>query len=85
MKMQYRDVNFRGNSRVMIDQANQIIEDYYQQGYVLTLRQLYYQFVSRDLIPNNMRSYKRLGSIINDARLCGLIDWESIEERPKLF
>lgn len=83
MKMQYRDVNFRGNSRVMIDQANQIIEDYYQQGYVLTLRQLYYQFVSRDLIPNNMRSYKRLGSIINDARLCGLIDWESIEDRTR--
>src|SRR5262249_10346260 len=53
------------------------------QGYNLTLRQLFYQFVSRDLIPNNVRSYKRLGSIINDARLAGLIDWSAIEDRTR--
>lgn len=32
----------------MIDQANEIIEVYQGDGYDLSLRQLYYQFVSRD-------------------------------------
>jgi hypothetical protein len=31
-------------------QANEIIAEYATQGYDLTLRQLYYQFVSRDLV-----------------------------------
>jgi hypothetical protein len=45
------------------------------------LRQLYYQLVARDLIPNNQRSYKNLGVIIGNGRLAGLIDWDSIEDR----
>ena len=36
--------------------------------------------VSRDIIPNNIRSYKNLGNLINDARLAGLFDWHAIEE-----
>jgi len=67
----------------IIGQANQIITDYRAQGFDLTLRQLYYQFVSRDIIPNRDKEYKRLGSIINDARLAGLIDWEAIVDRTR--
>lgn len=68
-----------------IEQANRIIDDYANEGYTLTLRQLYYQFVARDLIPNTMQSYKRLGSIINDARLAGEIDWDAIEDRTRFL
>jgi len=75
--------NFKPESLALIDQANDIIADYEGQGFRLTLRQLYYQFVSRDLIPNTMQSYKRLGSVINDARLAGMIDWEMIEDRTR--
>lgn len=57
--------------------------DYEQQGYSLTLRQVYYQMVARDIIPNNERSYKNLGSLMNDARLAGLIDWNAIEDRTR--
>lgn len=35
-----------------------MIEEYQEQGYSLTLRQVYYQMVARDIIPNNERSYK---------------------------
>ena len=49
----------------------------------MTLRQLYYQFVARDIIPNSDREYKRLGSVINDARLAGMIDWEDIVDRTR--
>lgn len=39
--------------------------------------------VARAIIPNNERSYKNLGSLISDARLAGLIDWEAIEDRTR--
>lgn len=75
--------NFAEGSLELIDHANRIIREYQRQGFTLTLRQLYYQFVSRDLLSNTIREYKRLGSVINDARLAGLIDWEMIEDRTR--
>jgi hypothetical protein len=81
--IEYVPRNFSPGSQRIIDQANEIITVYAQQGYDLTLRQLYYQFVSRDLIPNKQSEYKRLGSIINDARLAGQIDWNHITDRTR--
>lgn len=75
--------DFKDGSLAIIDHANAIIEEYQEQGFTLTLRQLYYQFVSRDLLPNRQSEYKRLGSIINDARLAGMIDWSAIEDRTR--
>lgn len=82
-RLRYQEIKFRADSLAMIEQANRIIAEYQAQGFVLTLRQLYYQFVARDLIPNTERSYKRLGSIVADGRLAGLIDWEAIEDRTR--
>jgi len=83
VKIKYIDRNFAASSLSLIEHANTIIAEYAGQGYKLTLRQLYYQFVARDLIANKTREYKRLGSVINDARLAGLIDWEAIEDRGR--
>jgi len=83
MKIQYVERRFSGKSKALIASANAIIAEYEAQGYELTLRQLYYQFVARDLIPNNMREYKNLGSIINDARLAGLVSWTAIVDRTR--
>lgn len=82
-KIKYIDKKFHPKSMNIIVKANEIVDEYIQQGFVLTLRQLYYQFVARDLIPNSIRSYKRLGNIINDARLAGLIDWKHITDRTR--
>jgi hypothetical protein len=82
-KIKYVERNFGEASLATIARANEIIATYTAQGYKLTLRQLYYQFVSRDWIPNKVTEYKRLGSIINDARLAGLIDWSAIEDRTR--
>jgi hypothetical protein len=79
----YKSIKLNKSSLEIVGQANTIIAEYAAAGYMLTLRQLFYQFVSRDLLPNNMKSYKRLGQIINDARLTGLIDWETIEDRTR--
>lgn len=69
----------------MIKTANDILNDYARQGYQLTLRQLYYQFVARDLIPNTERSYKNLGTLISDARMWGLLDWSQLVDRTRNF
>ncbi len=82
-KICYVEKRFRGESQLVIEKANEILEEYNSQGYDLTLRQLYYQFVSRGLIANNQREYKNLGSIVNDARLAGLIDWDFIVDRTR--
>jgi hypothetical protein len=82
-RLVYAPRDFSPAHQRVIAQANRIIAEYQAQGYDLTLRQLYYQFVSRDLIPNRQTEYKRLGSIVNDARMAGLIDWDAIVDRTR--
>ncbi len=85
MKIFYKDKKFRQASLNLIQQANMIIADYRTQGYELTLRQLYYQLVSRNIIENSERSYTSLGNLINDARLAGLVDWNTIVDRTRFI
>lgn len=82
-RITYIPKNFHGKTLAVIQQANAICANYQAQGYDLTLRQLYYQFVARDLIPNKDSEYNRLGSIINDARLAGVLDWDYIVDRTR--
>jgi len=93
-KIQYQEISMTPKKKIIVDQAEAIINEYIRQGYALTLRQLYYQFVARDLLPaswadkqtgstNNQKSYMKLGKIINDARLGGYIDWFALEDRTR--
>lgn len=82
-KIQYKEINFRSKSLDLIRLVNEVIGEYKAQGYELTLRQTYYQLVARGYIPNNERSYKNIGSLINDGRLAGLIDWCAIIDRTR--
>lgn len=63
MRIRYINKKFQPASLALIDQANAICGEY--AGFSLTLRQLYYQFVARGLIPNEQRSYDRLGAVIS--------------------
>lgn len=81
--VRYRDIAFRDATMATIARARDICEDYAAQGYNLTLRQLYYQFVARGWMPNRQTEYDRLGSIVNDARLAGLLDWNWITDRTR--
>ena len=80
MKILYVPKRFTAKRAWMIETANQIIEEYQRQGFVLTLRQLYYQFVARGLVANDQHNYDKLGVTISEARLAGLVDWEAILE-----
>jgi hypothetical protein len=84
MKEFYITKNFSARSLSVIDQVNVILEEYRADGYVLTLRQLYYQLVARGFIENTIRSYKRIVDIIGNARLAGLVDWYMLTDRNRV-
>jgi len=83
MKIEYVPKKFEPKTLAIIAQAEAICIEYDAQGYNLTLRQLYYQFVARGFIPNKATEYSRLGGIINDARLAGMLDWDFIVDRTR--
>ncbi len=83
MKNQFVSTNFRADTLVLIEKCNVILDSYAAQGFDMTLRQLYYQLVQANEIPNNQRQYDRLGDIVNNARLAGLIDWDCIVDRTR--
>lgn len=85
MQQTYKHINFRSDALALLDVIHVIVEDYTAQGYRLTVRQLYYQLVARDVIANTERSYKRITGLVNDGRLAGLIDWDAIEDRTRSF
>lgn len=85
MRQRYIDWNPHGATQAMILKANEVISEMRAQGYTLTLRQLYYQFVARGWLANKQQNYKRLGDILNKSRLAGLIDWDSIEDRIRVM
>ncbi len=81
MKTRFIEKNFRPKSLALIDECNIIIAMYMAQNLVLTLRQLYYQLVVRNIITNVERSYQNLSTLVSNGRLAGLIDWRAIEDR----
>jgi hypothetical protein len=83
MRRQYEEWTPRAGALDVLEKANAIITDYQAQGYDLTLRQLYYQFVSRGYLANTEQNYKRLGSIMDNARMAGLVDWSAIVDRTR--
>lgn len=83
MKQCYVEKRFRATTMTIIQQAAVICDEYMAQGLKLTVRQLFYQFVARDLLPNSQSSYRKIKSTRKDARLVGLIDWDAIEDRSR--
>jgi len=100
----YKNHRFQDSSIQVIAQARAIILKYVEEGYDLTLRQLYYRFVALDLFPDDRTwtklssgrwvrdpngtknadpNYDWLGMILNDARLAGLLPWDTIVDRTR--
>lgn len=64
--------------------VNEIIDYYANNGYRLTLRQLYYQLVTKNIIPNLQTEYAKLGKLLVKGRLAGIVDWDAIEDRIRI-
>lgn len=68
-----------GNEQI-VEEVKKIVSQYSTR---LTLRQIYYQLVSKHLIQNKIGQYKRLSRILVQARHDSEIEWDSIEDRTR--
>lgn len=84
MKIAYVEGTLSARSLKKLAKINEIIEYYQELGYKLTLRQLYYQLVGRDLLVNKLAEYTKLGDLVKKGRMCGLVDWDAIVDRNRV-
>ena len=75
--------NPKPESVELLGKVIKVVEDYKAMEITMTLRQLYYQLVSQNIVPNVQRAYKNLGSLLSKARLGGFVDWDAIEDRVR--
>lgn len=66
-----------------LETINGIIETYLADNYVMTLRQLYYQLVQRNIIPNVQKEYAKLSILLKQGRMAGIVDWDAIMDRGR--
>jgi hypothetical protein len=55
MKEAFVVKRFSHDKKVIINLVNNILSEYQAEGYDLTVRQIYYQFVARDLFPDERK------------------------------
>ncbi len=73
-----------GKTITIIDNVTEILKEL-KDYWPLTLRQIYYQLVSRLVIENHKNQYVRLSSILARAREDGLIPWGVMEDRTRIL
>lgn len=83
MRETFVEKEFGLAARQLLSKILAILQKYSEQGYDLSLRQLYYQLVAANEVENTERSYKNIGNLVSDARLAGLIDWNMIDDRGR--
>jgi len=64
-------------TKQLIDMARAILADHNP----MTVRQIYYQLVSRQVIKNNRCQYQAVSNALRDARKEGIISWDWVEDR----
>ena len=98
MKEAFKTSKFTGNISIKLDGGKiweaskasicqniiSICNQFQDEGYTLTLRQLYYQLVGLDLIPNHFKVYKKLSALKDDIVYSGLVDWDAFEDRGRV-
>ncbi|MHB1420472.1 MAG: hypothetical protein ACYCX4_12970 [Bacillota bacterium] len=70
---------FQQKTLDLISAAHQVLQEYNP----MTLRQVYYQLVSRHVIDNKRSEYQKLSSALVKARQEGIIPWEWVEDRVR--
>ena len=66
-------------TKELINQAYSVLQEYNP----MTLRQVYYQLVSKHFIENKLSEYQRLSSALVKARQMNSIPWDWIEDRVR--
>lgn len=79
----YRRMDFKDDKLLLIRQASDICEQYERRGIPMSLRQLYYQGVAKNLWSNDKNMYNLLKTAVSHGRIAGLISWTAIEDRGR--
>jgi hypothetical protein len=97
-KIFYEERSFTPEAMGVVENAESILQEYLRQGYRMSLRGLYYQFIRRDLFPgsrkfqipgsddytaNVQKNYKWLGDLVSNGRVAGLVDWEGLVDETR--
>jgi len=61
----------------LMDEARAILEE----GHPMTVRQVFYQLVSRLVVKNTRIEYQAVSDVLKDARREGAIPWDWVEDR----
>lgn len=85
VKIKYLSEYVRKSDLAVICKAIPILEEYRNAGYRVTLRQLHYQFVARNLAENTKSTYNKICEAMQRGRMAGLIDWDMIEDRTRIL
>lgn len=67
----------------MVAFAAEVCQEYERTGWNITLRQLYYQGVTRLFLPSGQKSYKALMSAVASARLAGKFPLHALSDRTR--
>jgi hypothetical protein len=81
--LRYQNIKFRPTDEDLLGHVVRITDEYEGAGYPMTLRQLYYQLVAANLIRNKEESYDRIGRLVSNGRMAGLVSWTAIEDRGR--
>lgn len=85
MKACYVPKRFNSKSMVLLNHILKIMDHYAAKGFDLSVRQLFYQLVSKNIVPNRQKQYKSLVGLVNDGRLAGILDWDIVDRTRNAF
>lgn len=86
-KIKFREWSPRVETMERILKMDRILGEYRDEsGNIrqrVSVRQLYYRLVAAGQIANADEEYRKVQTLLTDARYAGLIDWDAIEDRNR--
>ena len=75
-------VNWRQDTWEEVWRLLLIIEEF-RKHWPLTVRQVYYQAVAREIVANVPSEYTKISRLLTQARMNDILPWEAIEDRSR--
>jgi hypothetical protein len=69
----------------LIAAVSRVLDEHKQYGGKLTVRQVYYQLVTKGVIENSKSSYPNYDHHLTTGRKAGVIPWDAFEDRARSY
>lgn len=84
MKLTFEQHRFSAKVRRRLEVCDSILSEYAGQGYVMTVRSLFYQLGSHHSYPNTRNAYAVLINTLTNGRMAGRIDWNHLTDHMRV-